>query len=56
MIEEDLDAGLEREAAREGVSQAALVRRYVRAGLVPLPPREEDPLFWMVGVDEIVYN
>jgi hypothetical protein len=63
LIEPELDAALQREAAREGVSKAALIRRYVRERLRPLPPIEEDPLWGMVGaykgesapVDDIVY-
>jgi hypothetical protein len=50
MIEEDLDAALGRQAAEEGVSKAALIRRYVRERLRPLPPLEEDPLWGIVGI------
>ncbi len=50
MIEEDLDAALERQARREGVSKAALIRRYVREQMTPLPPLEEDPLWEIVGM------
>lgn len=67
MIEEDLDAALGRQAATEGVSKAALVRRYVRERLRPLPPLEEDPLWELVGaveggpddstsIDDVVYD
>jgi hypothetical protein len=67
MIEEDLDAALGRQAASEGVSKAALIRRYVRERLRPLPPLEEDPLWDLVGmveggpddslsIDEVVYG
>jgi hypothetical protein len=66
MIEEDLDAALGRQAAREKTSKAALIRRYVRERLEPLPPLEEDPLWEMVGadpgaepvddIDEVVYG
>ena len=45
MIEEDLDSALARQAREEGVSKAALIRRYVRDRLRPLPPIEEDPLW-----------
>lgn len=67
MIEEELDAELGRQARREGVSKAALIRRYVRERLRPLPPIEEDPLWEWVGggeggdpgasasVDDVVY-
>ena len=68
MIEEDLDAELEIQAAREGVSKAALIRRYVGERLRPLPPLEQDPLSELVGmikggsqddssrIDEVVYD
>jgi hypothetical protein len=52
MIEEDLDAALARQAADEGVSKAALIRRFVRERLRPLPPLEEDPLWELIGMDE----
>ncbi|MDX6704423.1 MAG: hypothetical protein QOI48_269 [Solirubrobacteraceae bacterium] len=63
MIDEDLDAELERRASREHTSKAALIRTYVRERLRPLPPLEKDPLWEMVGadaapparVDDIVY-
>ena len=54
MIEEDLDADLERLAHEEGTSKAALIRRFVREKLHPLPPLEEDPLFQMIGIDKDV--
>ena len=54
MIEEDIDAALERQAAREGVSKAALIRRYVRERLKPLPAIDRDPLWEMVGADREV--
>ena len=52
MIEEELDAALARRAAEEGVSKAALIRRYVGERLRPLPPLEDDPLWEIVGMDE----
>lgn len=65
-IEEDLDAALGREARREGVSKAALVRRYLRERLAPLPPLHEDPIWEFVGmasgaepvedIDEFLYG
>ena len=66
MIDEDLDEALEQQARAEGVSKAALIRRYVRAQVPPLPPFEEDPLWDFVGksdgrpsdsesVDDVVY-
>jgi hypothetical protein len=67
MIDEDLGDALEREARREGTSKAALIRRYVRKQLRPLPPIEEDPLWELVGfvdgapddsasIDDVVYG
>jgi hypothetical protein len=67
MIEEDLDEALGREAAREGVSKAALIRRYVRNELRVLPPIEDDPLWGLVAmiqgapddsmsIDHVVYG
>ena len=51
MIEEELDEALGRQALEEGVSKAALIRRYVAERLRPLPPLHEDPLWEMVGAD-----
>lgn len=68
MIEEELDTALARQALQEGVSKAALIRRYVGERLRPLPPLEEDPLWDLVGmikdgspddsasIDEVVYE
>jgi hypothetical protein len=67
MIEPELDAALEKRAFEEGVSKAALVRRYVREHVEPLPPLHEDPLWEIVGmvegepddsqrIDEVVYG
>jgi hypothetical protein len=50
MIEEELDAALARQAAEEGVSKAALIRRYVGERLRPIPPIEDDPLWRLVGM------
>jgi hypothetical protein len=52
MIEEELDEALTQQARKEGVSKAALIRRYVRERLRPLPPIEEDPLWDLVGMVE----
>jgi hypothetical protein len=52
MIDEDLDAALDRMALEEGTSKAALIRRFVREKVEPLPPLEEDPLWQMVGADD----
>ena len=65
MIEEELDAALERQALEEGTSKAALIRRYVGERLRPLPLPEEDALVGMIGayegapaddIDEVVYG
>lgn len=64
MIDEDLDAELEREAAVARTSKAALIRAYVRERLRPLPPLLADPLRRMAGsddfepapVDDVVYR
>lgn len=52
MIEQELDDALARQAAEEGVSKAALIRRYVGERLRPLPPLEDDPLWELVGIDK----
>ncbi|MBA2383090.1 MAG: ribbon-helix-helix protein, CopG family [Actinobacteria bacterium] len=52
MIDEDLDDALGRRAAKEDVSKAALVRRFVRTGLGSLGPRGLDPIGRMSGVDD----
>jgi len=52
MIEEDLDLAVQAKADEDGVSKAAVIRRLVREGLLPLPPIEEDPLWQMIGVDD----
>lgn len=49
MIEEDLDAALERQAREEGVSKAALVRESVRSHLKVVPSDERDPLWSFFG-------
>ena len=67
MIEEELDSELGRQAALEGVSKAALIRRYVGERLRSLPPIERDPIWDLVGmvqggpndsmrVNEVVYG
>ena len=52
MIDEDLDADLERLAAAEGASKAALIRRFVRDRIQPQPSAESDPIHEMVGADD----
>ena len=63
MIDEDLDDTLARMADQQATSKAALIRRFVRERIRPLPPIEEDPLWRMAGtldfepakVDDVVY-
>lgn len=52
LIDEDLDAELERRATETGSSKAALIRQLVREHLRPLPPLSADPVWQMAGVDE----
>ena len=52
MIEEDLDEALEHQARRERTSKAALIRRYLRERIEPLPPIREDPIWGLVGMEE----
>ena len=68
MIEEDLDLAVQQKADEEGISKAAVIRRLVREGLLPLPPIEEDPLWGFTGsedyegwtpdesIDDVVYR
>jgi hypothetical protein len=50
MIDEDLDAILERMARDEGTSKAALIRRFVRERVSPLPPIRDDAVWEMSGI------
>lgn len=52
MIDEDLNAELDRLSSETGKSKAALIREMLREQLRPLPPLEADPLFRMAGVDD----
>lgn len=52
LIDDDLAGELERLAAAQRTSKAALVRQFVRERLRPLPPLSEDPLFHMAGGDD----
>lgn len=64
MIEEETYTALGAQAAKARVSKASLVRHYVRLGLAPLPPLEEDPLRSLSGstafeptdIDETLYG
>jgi Ribbon-helix-helix protein, copG family len=64
MIDEDLDDALGKLAAEEGQSKAALIRRFVRERLHPLPTLSADPLSQLSGaasfepapVDDVVYR
>ncbi len=52
MIDEELDDALEQRAAREDVSKAALVRRFVRNGLGAIAKPASDPIARMAGADD----
>jgi hypothetical protein len=52
MIDEDLDEALAHQAREERTSKAALIRRYVRERIKPLPPIEEDALWELIGMSE----
>lgn len=52
MIDDDLDAALEREASQRRVSKAEVARRLLRQGMAPLPPLEHDPLWSLIGADD----
>ena len=64
MIDEDLDGILQRMARQERTSKAALIRRFVRERVQPLPPIQDDPIWAMVDdvdvesepVDDVVYR
>ncbi|HEV8534647.1 MAG TPA: CopG family transcriptional regulator [Candidatus Limnocylindria bacterium] len=64
LIDEDLDAELERLSGSTGRSKGALIREFVRKQIVPLPSFEEDPLFSLAGaasfpqgdIDSVVYG
>ena len=49
MIDEELDDAIGRLAVAEGVSKAALVRRFVGEDIRPLPPLASDPLMQLSG-------
>jgi hypothetical protein len=49
-IEPELDDALAREARQQGVSKAALIRRWVAERVRPFPPIEQDPLWQLVGI------
>jgi Ribbon-helix-helix protein, copG family len=51
LIEEELDADLERQASRSRRSKGALVREAIRRYIKPLPPLERDPIWKMAGAD-----
>lgn len=64
LIDEELDAALERRARAERRSKASLIRQYVSERVKPLPPLAADPLWRLVGagdfepqpVDSVVYR
>ncbi len=64
LLDEDLDAALERRARKEGRSKASLIRQYLGERVKPLPPLSADPITRMIGaddyepasIDEVVYR
>lgn len=52
MIEQDLDAAVQRKAEEEGISKAAVIRRCVREGLLPVPPLQDDSLWKLMTIDD----
>lgn len=52
LLDQELDDALERQAARESVPKAELLRRYAWERLRPLPSAAEDPLWELVAVDD----
>ena len=67
LIDEDLDAELERLSHSEGRSKASLIREFVRNQVKPLLPLDADPIWQMAGrysfapvdpsqIDDIVYG
>jgi hypothetical protein len=50
MIEEDLDADLERQARTERRSKASIIRELVRYHVEPLPLLEDDPITKLAGI------
>ncbi len=53
MIDEDLDRILERMARDEGTSKAALIRRFVRERVRPLPAIHVDPIWGLAGIADV---
>jgi Arc/MetJ family transcription regulator len=67
LIDEDLDADLEREASRSGRSKGALVRDALRRQMKPAGSIERDAIFDLAGkasfepvppeqIDDVVYG
>jgi plasmid stability protein len=52
LLDDDLAEALDRRAAEQGQSKAALIRNYVRQALQPLPPLDADPISAMIGADD----
>jgi Ribbon-helix-helix protein, copG family len=53
MLDEELDQAVAREALLQRISRSEVVRRILREKLLPPPPpREEDPLWELVGMVE----
>jgi len=64
-IDEELDAAVANEAARAGVSKAALIRSFIARELGPAAPPSEDPWDEITGwldddpvddIDDVIYG
>lgn len=66
LIDDELEAALERAAEREGRSKGAVVRESLRKQLQPATPIEDDPIWRLAGafsfdpvdperIDDVVY-
>jgi hypothetical protein len=64
-IDEELDAAVADQAAREGVSKAALIRSFIAREVQPAEPRSDDPWDSMTGwldddpvddIDGVIYG
>jgi hypothetical protein len=52
VIDDELDGALEQLAADLHTSKSALVQRFVRDRILPLPPLDTDPILKMAGADD----
>lgn len=64
-IDEELDEAVATQAAREGVSKAALIRKFIARQVRPVAPPSDDPWDAITGwldddpvddIDEVIYG